>query len=267
MKKIIYSFLAAATLMSCATSDASNNKVDNDMNITKNLTVKGSFNTIRSCSNIDIEYTPSSSVSISATSTSYGLDALNVYVKNNTLYLETQNDKSTWSKKGYVIKVKLSAPTVSTYNTSGNSQIKVKGYIAVQGDLTVTTSGNSEVEFKQKVDCETIRGTSTGNSSIEFDGNAVCSFFNTTSSGNSGISVEELLCDKVQIRTSGNSSMDMELNATSLSAQSSGNSEIKVSGKVDSYSVASSGNSGINIKKLQARNTSVSSSGNSSISR
>ncbi len=150
-EKIIYSLLAAATLMSCATSDASNNKVDKDVTITKNLTVKSSFNTIRSCSNIDIEYTPSSSVSIAATSTSYGLEALNVYVKNNTLYFETQNDKSTWSKKGYVIKVKLSAPTVSTYNTSGNSQIKVKGYVAVQGDLTVTTSGNSEVEFKQKL--------------------------------------------------------------------------------------------------------------------
>ena len=76
--------------MSCATSDASNNKVDKDVTITKNLTVKSSFNTIRSCSNIDIEYTPSSSVSIAATSTSYGLEALNVYVKNNTLYFETE---------------------------------------------------------------------------------------------------------------------------------------------------------------------------------
>ena len=97
-------------------------------------------------------YPMSSSVSIAATSILRSGSTQCICEKQYFCISRHRMTRVHGQRKGYVIKVKLSAPTVSTYNTSGNSQIKVKGYVAVQGDLTAgQPQGNSEVEFKQKL--------------------------------------------------------------------------------------------------------------------
>jgi len=265
MKKLFFSFLTAMMFASCVTVNADKNM------ISREYQVKGSFSSINVSGNVDVDYTPSNQVNIVASANAEILSTLKVYVKNNTIYLDTEptkNNRKIFSD-GRTVKVKLSAPVMDSYSTSGNSEIDIKGPVNLQEEtLKVSTSGNSEIEFGYKADCKAAKVVTTGNSKVDFDNQLVCTTFDANSSGNSSIDVNFALCDKIVLDSSGNSGIDVDgISAKSVAAESSGNSTIKLSGSADSANLQSSGNSEIKARKLNARNVSSSTNGNSSIAR
>ncbi len=286
MKKLIFSFFTAILFVSCVTVNAGRNMVSREYQ------VKSSFNSIKVSGNVDVDYTPSDKVSIVASAKENVLPTLKIYVKNNTIYLETE---STTRNREFIsdnntVKVKLSAPVMVSYSTSGNSGIDIKGPVNLQGNLKVCSSvnsgidfegpvnlqgtlqvnasGNSKIEFGYKTECQDVKVVADENSSVDFDKQLVCTTFNSSSSCNSSIDVSSVLCNNIVLDSSGNAGIDVDgINAKSVTAESSGNSTIKLSGSTDSANLQSSGNSGIKARKLNTRNISSSTSGNSSIQR
>lgn len=260
MKKVLFTLLSAIMLFSCASTNAATRQT------TKQYTVNSSFTAIHVQSNIEVDYDIARKVSITATADADYLPLLKIYVKNNTLYLETENHKNNFNGKNEAIKVKLSAPVVRKYSTSGNAHIDVNSAIKTDGEVNAGTSGNSKIEFNQTVDCGTIVVGTSGNSKVSFDKKTVCNAIKAGTSGNSTLDIDAIVCETIQLGSSGNSEVDIEnISAVKVNAGSSGNSDIKLSGTADNVSLKASGNSDLNGRKLVARNSSVSSSGNATV--
>lgn len=260
MKKILFSLLTAILFVSCASTNAATRQ------ISKQYTVNSSFSAIHVQSNIEVDYDIANKVSIVASADAEYLSLLKIYVKNNTLYLETKNHDNNFNSDRDAIKVKLSAPLLRSYSTSGNAQLDVNSMVKIDGLVNINTTGNSEIEFKQTVDCGNIELGTSGNSQVSFDKKLICTAIKAGTSGNSSLDIDAITCQTIQLGSSGNSEVDVKnINAVKVNAGSSGNSGIDLSGKADNVSLKASGNSEIDGRKLVARNSSVSSSGNATV--
>lgn len=263
MKKTILSLLVL--LLSAATMSAR----DDSSKVSRTFTVSKEFTAINVSGNIEVEYTPAGNVNISARAIPQVLDALKIYVKNGTLYLETEAISNALNNKNGEIKVKLSAPVMSSYITHGNSELEINGAINLNKTLTFNTSGNSSIEANGTVSTAgTIKLCSSGNSKLEIERSVKCEDLNVEASGNSDIDVEGTSCSAITATTSGNSSVEIEkIQSKGLTASASGNSVLKLSGNATTATLSSTGNSEIKARKLVARNMSTSNSGNSSITK
>lgn len=242
MKKLIFSFLTFLLVASTFAAQAGENK------ISRNYTVKNSFTAIKVSGNIEVDYAVASNVSISAKAVPGLLDILKIYVKDNTLYLETKGDYKPSRGEDNDIEVKLQAPLIVSYTSSGNSEIEVKSAINANTDLTFKSSGNSSIDVDMPVNGKSVAVETSGNSGVELD--------------------DGVNCKNMLLNSSGNSSMKLNgVKTTTVEAVSSGNSGIKISGNADSAKFSSSGNSQINARKLAVRNISSSNSGNASVIR
>lgn len=196
--------------------------------VSKAFTIKGNINTIAASGNVDVEYTPSSTVSVKAYVTEGYLDKVTVSLKGGTLNIgfNTGNNGSLIKKPK--AKVVVACPPVASYKATGNSDIEIIGNLSVSAPLKADASGNSDIEFKRDVSGNVVKAATSGNSDISFKRRVSCKNLSAVTSGNSDIEFSDVVADAVSANASGNSDIEIKRgNAVSVSMKSSGNSSIE----------------------------------------
>ncbi|MBO5268622.1 MAG: DUF2807 domain-containing protein [Muribaculaceae bacterium] len=227
---------------------------------TRSLTVNGSFSSLKTDGNIEVEYTaaPQFSAVIKAEHKT-DLDKVKATLSGGRLTITTTG------KTEGDIKVELSSLGVDTFEATGNSGLELEGNVSGK-IITLNTGGNASIEAENGLNAATINLTSTGNSHIKVDGSALATQIKANTKLNSHVRISSLEADGVQINTDGNSHFSCQnVNATNLGVETGDNSIVSLRGKAALVDYSSNGNSSIKAGMLKAKGGKASSGGNSHI--
>ena len=226
----------------------------------RSLTVKGSFNSLRSAGNIEVEYTPSNTfAAVIEAEYKEDLDKVKATLSGGTLTITTVGEHHE------DIKVKLSAPGISSFEASGNSEIEVEGNISGI-NVTLKTEGNASIDIDRNVNASKLTLDTSGNSHIDIDGSAASTEIHATTIGNSNIKISDLDANAVIVDSNENSQFSCKAITTrKLSAVGKSNAIRKLGGKASWVEYDASGNSQIKAGTLVADGGKATSAGNSHI--
>lgn len=266
MKKLLICLCTLILCLACSAAKSS----DRAAGRTKVIAVKSSFSALALAGNVEVDYTPSARVSITAQGNPKILSKLKAYVRNGTLHLETSSEGKWENFKNNTVRITMAAPAIRQFSASGNSKLDINSTSGINGNVQFGASGNAEIDvktalsctrleavaggnselcFEGTVKCSRIEAGSSGNSEISFSAKVSCADFSGSSSGNGDVDIQGIKCDRLQLTSSGNSDIEASgVNAGKLTAHASGNSDMEISGHADDRDISTSGLGEVKLK-------------------
>lgn len=200
-----------ALLLACTACNASSRT-------SKQLYIKDSFNGISVANNIEVVYTPSSKVSISAAASDKAMSKLIVEVKNGILQFrapDTHNEE---------IKITLTAPDLSSITALNNAEITVTKALTVSS-AKITATNNGEIDFDGGVEANEFNVTATNNSEISMPWINVTTLVISTTN-NAEFTCKKVKANEIKATATNNSEIEIDGNATRVTYTATNNAEI-----------------------------------------
>lgn len=204
MKKTIICGLTATLLatmsMSCIRivkdAYASNSRADYGSTVSKTITLNGDFEKIESLGITDIEFTQGP-LSVTLTAPEKKIGEIKITVENGVLKVD--NTQKSGINGMYKSLLTISAPSVSSFSTTGTGDIMINGLD--EKEIFLSTTGTGDIELKTGK-CTKFDANTSGTGDIEVS-YLTCVIAECNSSGTGDITLKRLVADKVSGSTSG----------------------------------------------------------------
>lgn len=213
-------------------------------NMTETRSVS-TFTSLEVSSAIDVIYTVGSQTKVTVTAPQSIMKYVHTDVKGYKLkcFLMT-NDYSGINLDGRKVVINITAPTISEYDLSGASYVKVTNAVDKLPKLEIDLSGSSKMEF----------------------GSVQCTKMEIDMSGASNLDIKSLSCTSQDIDVSGASKIYIDkIKASKLELDASGASHGEISGEVGFCEIEISGASSYDLSGLIFKNGDVEVTGASSL--
>ena len=128
---------------------------------TRNYTLRNSFNTVNVSGNVEVDFTPSSTVNILGSADSRWIDSLKIRLVNNALEISFNPGREARGDASEA-KVVLSCPVPESVIVQGNSEFDCQGSIDINS-INLVCSGNGSMDFEHTVSSPSINAVSSGN--------------------------------------------------------------------------------------------------------
>lgn len=217
---------------------------------------------------IEVTYTQGALTPAKVTAPAFVLDYLDIKVSNRTLDISLNDDffKKYRGTTDHKVKVSLSAPAVSSFETSSGSRISVTGHMTIHGKASFEASSGSSISIPDGF---------TADGKIDFDcasaaditvGAATGSSCKIEASSGSGVTIKSLGAKAIDIE--GSSACDINVDAAaaqSTIADLSSGASCTIAGITTKLSVDATSGSSFNGKKFKSRQAIIEASSGGSV--
>lgn len=198
----------------------------NASTVSKNFSVKGKIKTIETSCGIDVDYVQGDAVAVTAFADSKDINDVEITLRNGVLHIGIDNSFSLFGSHKDV-KVKITAPEVSGFSTSGGADIDINSDLNLPGKLNISTSGGADVTFKRAVKAGSVDISTSGGADVDFDGSLICASLNVSASGGADIEIKSISTGTANVSASGGSDIKISGTAETVNLNASGAATVK----------------------------------------
>jgi hypothetical protein len=228
----------------------------------------GTFRKISTGGGIDVYFTQTDSYSLVVEADEENIDKIVTEVEGETLIVkwkERMQFRGIFNNR--VIKVHVSAPTLTKVSSSGGSAFYADD-LKCEESFQLSVSGGADAHIKNLTVAGNVNIASSGGADVDIKDLTVTGDSNIASSGGADCDIENLQTRNCNLSSSGGSDVNVNVSASgNLNASSSGGADMDISGQANEVKISSSSGADVDIRKLKYSNIDISKSGGGDVDR